>query len=746
MAARSQSSKEKQKQKRKTKNERRKRRAEVQSPVGSGVTRRQQQRIAQQRPEAWPGERPEDVAVFDDAALDTLEGQFRDQVLAVREGLQLACDCLAEEAQRRVADIPRSSPLGQWRLFLRGLVAWLAEDYDSAAEAWKRLDFERRPGRMAVAMMNALRNDLSNALLSKDHKESQPSEPWGDRLDGQLLYHAKLLRRARFDRPALKIAETVALQPEESKELLIGPRKIRSLKQFVAEYRDTEPELCAALQQVALERAFAQPYTDLFQQAAESFEGPRHDPRNLLRCFFYFINCEGDLQEQGELALEAYLEKDLPNNQQLSEPLRAAIASQIHLEEAKVEIQPEAPGMFSFFFAEENPQLVRRHLQTSIETYPANRAAYQTYRDWLQAKLDDHRTSKAQSKSLSDELARVMKDWAHGVPEDAEPRLWLVDYLLENEQMDQAKPHVDWLAGARHDNPLVRATPWKWHLLEAMRLCRRKTWLSQVPAHLEEAQRLWPAWLSQQWLPYLKAAVTLRAGKTKEFESQRQAICEQLGVARDSLVDACMILGAAQRMRVPAASLKPLRDPVDQAVEKRNQLALEELLDVCVFFWDLHRTRLFYPAFRMHGKKFVQALLALMEDGRKWLHNRLDDPRVHAAVLLFSEHRCLDTNYEVKFPAWFGDSAVAQHPMFAAARLNTLLKLRFGRALRDNRELGSQVRQMAGSLRDPYYRYWLVSLADQWDEAVAERSRGFGFGFNPFEFMFGSSAGNSAEL
>ena len=68
-----------------------------------------------------------------------------------------------------------------------------------------------------------------------------------------------------------------------------------------------------------------------------------------------------------------------------------------------------------------------------------------------------------------------------------EPRLWLVDYLLENERLEEARPHVDFLAASRQDDPRVRATPWKWQLLEAMRLCRRKAWLADVPARLDRS-------------------------------------------------------------------------------------------------------------------------------------------------------------------------------------------------------------------------------------------------------------------
>jgi len=744
MATRSQRRKEKKQRTRKKKKEQqRQRRAQLNRqtrtmPVGSS---RRLQRIAQQRPQAWAGERPEDMAVYDDGVLETLTPELSDQVKAIREALELACDGRGEEALQRVSGIARSSPLSDWRLFLRGLVAWLADDPSSASDAWKRLDSQRRPGRMAIVMINALRTDLEKASTKPREEEvgEGAAQEWSAELDDQLLYHAKLLRRVRFDRAAIKIAQAGASRPEESKKLRLGPAKVQWLKRFVAEHRDTEPELTAALQRVALARAFSQPFIDLFEMAAGAFEGPPHDRRNLLLSSFYYGMFQSDRRAEGksDQALQEYLEHDLPNNKELSEALRAAIASQVHLEEAKVGIRPAARGMMSLLQGREDSRAVRQHLQAAIKAYPANRAAYKTYLDWLDGKLENGRLTKSQREPLLKEKARVMEQWSGALPDDVQPRLWLVDYLLEQQETEKVKPHVDWLAAARHDDPRVRAAPWKWHLLEAMRLCRRKAWLKFVPTHLEEAERSWPAWLSRQWLPYLRAAVALRAGDMDDFESQRQQICRESGTPRDGLADACMMLGAAQQMRVPSGDLKPLRAPVDRAVKNLRGLSDAELLSVTQFFWDLHRTQLRYPAYRMHGGKVVAELFTRLDENPKWLSDCLDDPRIHAAILLCSEHRCLGDGYGLKLPDWYSRPAVKQHPMFVAAKLNAMLKLRYKWRAHEYVELGSRLREMSQSQRDPYYRYWFASLADELDEVVASGSRGLGLGFNPFEFMFG---------
>lgn len=731
-------------EKRKKQEQSRERRLEVprRAEVAQGSNSRHRQRLSQQAPRAWAGETPEDVAVFDDSALSVLSPELAQQVSVVREALRDASESRGEDALKRTAAISRSSPLSEWRLFIRGLVDWLADDVAAANEAWKRLSPERRTGRIATAMMLALRPDLehtSHPGRKDEPGDSSPAASW-NRWDDQLLYHAKLLRRVRFDRAAIRIAEAGLRLPEESKKLLLGPMKIQWLRRFIAEYGETEPELAAALSRAALGRAAAQTFSNIFEDAARTFEGPQHDRRNRLLTFYYFGRFANDptAEKKAERALDEYLTNDLPRNEALSAPLRGAIASQIHLNEALMLVRPRGGGMLNMMFgAPENPKAIRRHLHASVKAYPANRSAYKAHVEWIESQLDDRWLTKPQRKPFEDELAQVMQDWSRGLPEDVEPRLWLVDYLLENERTEEARPHVDWLAAARQDDPHVRATPWKWQLLEAMRLCRRKAWLADVPARLEQAERLWPAWLSRQWLPYWEAAWTLRSGRTEAFEQQRQRICQESGRVRDSLADACMMLGAAQQMRVPAADLKPLRAPVDQAVKDLATLPLEELLSASGFFWDLHRTRLFYSAYRMHGGKIGKELFARLSKASQLVQDGVKDERMHAAVLWCSEHRFWCDGYELKLPSWYSKPAVGRHPMFVAAKLNAYLKLRYHQRGEGYRELGPLLREAAQSQQDAYYRHWFVSLAQELEDVLArDSSRVFGFGFNPFGDIF----------
>jgi hypothetical protein len=697
--------------------------------IALGSNSRHRQRLALQVPRAWEGETLVDTAVFDDAVFAALPQDDAQQVAVVREALAHATANRGDEALKCTSVIARSSPLSEWRLFVRGLVDWLANDTAAAEEAWKRLDAERRPGRIATALMLALRTDLdvvtSPPLREPGAEPSQPS-PW-DAWDEQLLYHAKLVRRVRFDRAALRIAEAGTRAPEESNDLLIGFNKLHWLREFIKEYGDTESDLAAALAQTAIGRAAAQTYSNLFDEVSGHLPGPRHDRRNKLLTFFYYSRFDNDFaaERKAEQALKQYLNNDLPKNEALTPAIRGAIASHIHLLESLVLIRPRSRGGlpdFLFDTSREDTKSIREHLHAAVQAYPRNLVAYKTHATWIEDKLDDERLNQKERAPLEKELAGVMQQWADALPDCAEPRLWLVDYLLENDQLEAAKPHVDYLAASRQEDPRVRAAPWKWQMLETMRLSRRKAGLADVPSRLDAAETIWPTWLPKQWLAYFRAAWALRMGQAEIYEIVRRQICEDFKLKRDSLADACMMLGAAQHLYASAAQLKPLRAPVDEMLKQPDKLPHDELAAVGAFFWDMHRARLVYPAYRMHGAKFGKALLARWKANPQQVVNRRENEAIQKALLWCSEFRFWPNNYDISFPPFYSSSLVKRHPMFAAARLSAFLKTRYHWGIETYREDGPLLRAAASTQRDAYYRYWFAALANELDEELAKES------------------------
>ena len=723
---------------------------------------RLKQRLAKQMPDAWIGEEPADAAVFETAAFNGLTPDLQSHVTAVREALKLVCSSQGSEAAARIAEIPRSSPLSEWRLLIRGLTSWLDDDHSTAKDIWNRLNANRRPGRIATAIVAAPLPDLETLSLDSNGTESSTkgAEPDGiesvpvdvslltnvgvkNRLDNSLLQSARVLRRVRIDRAAIRIALTGANQAEEDSDLLIGPEKMKWLRDFSRDFEDTEPQLVQALHQAALQRAFHQQYTDLFSAAVGYFKGPVHDRRNELLSYFFYDSSNGG-EDRAERHFLNYVDMDLKNNERISEPLRKAMVSECSLRRASELISQDADRPFYMRSGgRNNDKEIERLLKKSISSYPANRAAIQSYVEWLKEKLDDNNvTTAADREPFEKKMAEVMKAWSEALPEDVEPRLWLVDHLLENGELDEAQPFIEWLKVARQDDPKIRALPWKWQLLDMLRLCRRKSDLAKVPEKLQLIESEWPAWLSKDWLAYLQAAFQLRTGNRESFELQRTQICEQQKRLRDCPRDACMMLAAAQGMNVPVADLKPLRAVVDAAVKNVKSISIENLLDLGEFFWDLHRIQIVYPAYRMHGSKFGRELISRVDKGGTKVRDWLKLPEFKHAMLWASEHRCWPNSYDSKFPKCLEKDSDTES-LIAAARINYFVKSsRFG-GLRNAKQSLELLRFVSATERDPFYRYWFTSLVERAQRGIEDlpkQGSGFGgiFGQMARSFGFGS--------
>lgn len=738
MATRDQKRKEKKKKKRdQRKAESKKKETLSRPPKLRSVPSPHQELLTRQAPVAWDSEPVEDVAVFDEAVRDTLDSDSAKQVQSIREAFDLALAGRGDQSRLAVDEIPRSSPLSQWKVFLLGLIAWLKDEADEAERAWKRLDHSRRPSRIAISMWNARRSDSLTAKVpvADPQGEADRAAPWHTRVDDPLRQSAKRLHRVWYDRAAIRIAESGTKTRESIPDSLISPEKLEWIVEFAKKYRDFEPELVASLEQASLHRAAGQSYIDVFAIARDELPGPVHDPNNTLLNYVYELRYRDGIysprvSEAADCSLKQYLEVELPKNEALSKPVRNALASELHLREATEELNSGSGSpILGFLGPEYDKKLVRSHFKAATAAYPANRAAHQAYLRWIEDELEDRWTTAAQKKPLKAEMAKLMQAWSKGRPDDKEPRLWLLDYFIDAEKMDQAKPHVEWLANARVNDPKVRIARWRWTLLDAFRLCRRKAWLDQAAERLEESVPIWPAWLNQQWLPYLRASISLRAGDSGAYVKQRAAICDTADRKHLGVADSCMALAAAQLMRVPAADLKPLRAPVDAFVKNLSGVSKQELFDAAPFFWDLHRTDMLYPAYRMHGSKLASELNERLDADVQFVFKNIDDPQLHAAMYWISEHSIWTNSHDLRMPQYWTSELAHKTPAFAAVWANRGRKLYWLSSLDPDRDLTDFLRNSAPRQVDPFLSSWFAILADEMDERFAADDRRGGFFF-----------------
>ena len=724
------------------------------------IGQRQQQQLKSLVPVAWIGENQIDVAVFDAAAFANLNAEQQNEVACVKESLRLIECGKPDQASEAVGTIPRKSELSDWRLLIRGITSWLDNDLTAADTTWSRLDIARRPARIARALQLAHREDLTELAAGK---VTSP-DPTGGSIsqaettvvvpppDHELLKAARIVRRRRIDRAAIKIATAGLNQKleyeDEIPDSTITPKKIQWLREFSNDFRDLEPNLVRAIEIAALDRAADQPYTDVFDETINAFRGPAHDPRNLFRAFQYWLQDEDD-ENPAHAFLHEYVTNDLPSNEQLSKPLRNAMISTIWLKEAAFELEQLIAARSPFGFAylgdlngKPTQKSIRDKFRKSIKAYPLNEPAHKAYVESLKQDAKGEDLTKKQRDQATKQLTEAMKEWSKAIPAAPQPHTYLAETLLEAEQFEDAAPHIQWIINSRPEDPRLRILPWKSKLFEAMNLCRRKSNLSLVPGVLAEVESMWPRWLSAKWLPYFTAAWLLRSGDQTEFQKHREIIYSSGAVTRDSLADACMMLGAAQTMKVPAADLKPLRQPIDLAVKNVKQLNTDELLSAGSFFWAMYKAKVFYPAFRMHGSKFGRELLNRFKSDSRLLKKHINEPQFQQSVFWFSEHRFWGDGYESKMPPSFR-KLVTKDKCMAAAHLNGQIKIRFGVRNEQLLETSQFLREAIRGESDPFYRFWFAELAsaaeEKYHQFEAENE------FEGFGEMFGRMFGQFSE-
>ncbi len=700
-------------------------------PVSS--IERHQQRVEAQQPVAWAEERIEDVAIFDDAALASLSSEMQEQATAVRAALKAACESNAESALSLVAGVPRSSPYSDWRLFLRGLVKWFENDLPASMEAWSRLDESRRPARIAAVMTKSQQLQMP---VAEANKEEQPQTALTgtanhnvsrlrelDRLaelDEVQSYHAKLLYRIRVDRPALRIARLGLSVQEGDSEAPISLPKLDWLHRFVKGYQAVEPQLTVAIADNARQMAANNEELNVFLHAAKLFPGTLLDPSNRLLTYFYGarFHVDHDLLDTNEL-LNEFFESDLFPNQAILPAVKGAAAGELIFRD--VEHMMDAHAMMP------RPK-EKREIAAEIcdcigivlKLYPRHRDALVSFSKWLLQMIESD-VKVADRKVYEDVALEVMRTWATAFPTEMEPRLWLVDALLEREQLEEVKPHIEFLTSSRQESPLARATPWKWNLLEASRLCRRKTWFAQVLPQLDQAEKCWPTWLSNEWLPYLRAAAAWRIGGAAALTEAQQTLgidyATQEGIG---LRHSCMLYSAALFMRVPAAELKPLRETLDKQIATPARCTDLEVCRTGAFLWDLNRAKLMCSGLERTKKNFAKMFAKRYEKSNRIVNELKPDPLFQSGLLFCADQQMFSNRGLLRLPNYVTDELVETSPRYLAIKTLAFIRQDEHWGYYLPKDCEEPLRAAAEKEPDAFYRNFYLELAQKFKEVIEE--------------------------
>jgi hypothetical protein len=185
-----------------------------------------------------------------------------------------------------------------------------------------------------------------------------------------------------------------------------------------------------------------------------------------------------------------------------------------------------------------------------------------------------------------------------------------------------------------------------------------------------------------------------------------------------------MKLGAAQRMSVPAANLKTLRNDVDDHLVNIKAIAAEDLMSLATFFWDLHRSRFKYPAYRMHAKKFLDHLRKTFDRSPEMVTEHLDEPAVRSALLIMANEGCFHEPYNLTLPKWLLSGDRRQHPTVLATVVTAVIGMRQPWGADRYQRDGDALRKASQSMSDPFYRYFYNDLAERLESKIREQGSG----------------------
>ena len=679
------------------------------------LARRQDQRLAKRdtlrpgfsfsagslelRPKIGPTESIADAAIFNKECRLKLSDELQLEASKVIEALELTRNSKFDEAIDQLKEIPRSSPFADWRLFIRGLHSYYSGELEAARQNWTRLDRARRPARIGATLLLA---EIGETLGS----ESPP-------ISAVLVEHAKTLR---FRKEAIAAATAIAQVRHRDPDTTFSVSQSAMLSNFRDAFSKLDAELVSSVSLACVQLSVHQSNWELFERLVKTVPGPPDDPNWNRTKFLYATKFQG-FENILEKVSKAYINHDLPRLTELPEELKNALACKILLvlAEEKRGSPDASTSFFSFRESKNDSDCINDLLRKAIERYPKYRPAHEKLISSLEEQLCENGLSKSNEERLEKELVVAEEKFVQSIPDEVETALSLIDFYLEEDQLDKANALVQRLSGQRLQDPLAKALPWKLKLREAMRLSRRKTDLALANKALSDAESLWPTWLNRNWLPFLRAALALRSGDIAKFEELKTNAIRDQRIS--DFVGNFMAFAALQQMNIPSPDLKPFRTGIDLQIQNVSKASLADLFSIGAFFWDLVRTRLEHKGYRLQSSKLGRAFA----DQFNFRDNSDLDSTQIDAFCWAAHHRFwpLGNDYSPK-PSI--KNLAMKEARIAATVLKWLIDLDSFPDSRmvDYQPLITLTKEAARNEKDPFYRYQFDQLADEAIDIVAE--------------------------
>ncbi|MCU0714301.1 MAG: hypothetical protein MUC43_19780, partial [Pirellula sp.] len=534
------------------------------------------------KPVPREGEQVEDVAIFASQARQQLSAELQTEAALVADSLDKIHRGCFESAMADVKGIPASSPYADWKLFVRGYIAFCQRDLSTAQRNWERLEPERRACRVAKSLLNA--SAPPEQVGTSVNLEDKPTcnlavASSSEELLRQFLSCTGPLVAARRIADALNIKNASAFSVKQAK-LLEG---------FSSTYRRAYPDFVNSFLQSIVRIIARQPRGGVLNELLKLATAPDFDPKwNLLQSFL--AKRSEQSEPSCETYIKAYLETDLPLVKSLTEEVRSALKSICLFELGKIRL---IYSMRQAVMDRMSPISICRKiggddghilLAKAIEAYPKNREAHVE----LIRFLDTFNNLEMQLGEETDgrEVFEAKANFVKHFPNEVETKLWLIDWYFDHDETDKAKSLVETIDFSQTEAPIVKAAKWKLLISEAFYAAKYKSMQLTALQSLEQTGNCWPAWLPRYYFDYFQAALDLRVGRKEIFEKRSRELASVHSLPDH--VHKLLLYVSCSLMSVPAKETKTLKEEYT-SIDIRK-LPFEAKLDLAAIFWDLYRS------------------------------------------------------------------------------------------------------------------------------------------------------------
>lgn len=541
------------------------------------------------RPRPAPDESAVDLAVFSRKSRDLLPPELQREAELIVTALGLVFERLDASALASLQEIPRDSPYADWRLFIRGLVALYQDDSETARQNWRRLDAARRPARIAATLFLGATGETCGETLPV---------PLQDLADAgkAVLLRSSLLDAARNIARGNAVKAGQVFSTEQAEWLL----KFRDL------YRPVDAEFVDQFSHACIQLASQQGSLGAYETLRPRVAGPHYDPAWRLRNALNSAAAEIDEEEIVKL-LNDYQMIDCPSIKKVPNSTVCALVSLVcQILSKHFQATPSGWG-WGFLDDELESSEAEQFLQLAIDWYPRNREAHLDLIHLLETQVDQRGRGMEAKSERRDQLAQARRTFVQFFSDDVTTVLLVIDDYLAQDKPQLAQELAATLRGSRWEDPRVQALDWRILIRKASFLSRRKAGLAAAREALAEAEAIWPVWLSRDFLPFLQAALVLRAGDPIRFELLQKA-------ARDNchafpLLGDIMLFAALQLMHVPGAELKPWRENIELWKGRSTQIQAADLCRIGAFLGDLQEAGIQHSAYRPQSRAFGPTLV-----------------------------------------------------------------------------------------------------------------------------------------